>query len=159
MEELAIGANLKRPTARWKEGERFDPLAEFEDFRRQTDGLRRVVSNHAIFNRDFGFHLALLSGENGTKSVGDGQASRCNCYLRPAPRRPGWDENANFLQNLIIGSASRPALRHPLPARRDPTDMKQLRRPGRLEICGSHQKEAKRQTASCDSRATPPSVR
>ena len=101
MEELAIGVDLKCPTARWNEGERFDPLAEFEDFRRQTDGLRRVVSNHAVFNRDFGFHLVLLSGENGTKSARDGQASRCNCCLRcaPAAGRTGSDgqnQRGNF---------------------------------------------------------------
>jgi hypothetical protein len=28
---------------------------------RQTDGLRRVVSNDAVFDRHLGFHLELLS--------------------------------------------------------------------------------------------------
>ena len=126
MEELAIGADLKRPTARWKEGERFDPLAEFEDFRRQTDGLRRVVSNHAIFNRDFGFHLALLSGENGTKSAGDGQASRCNCYLRPAPQAAGFGRKCKFPAKFdyrfrVEAGASPPASGPPGPHRYETT--------------------------------------
>ena len=56
MEEFAIGANLKSAPARWDERERLDALAEFKNFGRQTDGLRRVVSNHAIFDRHFGFH-------------------------------------------------------------------------------------------------------
>jgi hypothetical protein len=56
MEQFAIGANFKSAAARRNEGERFDALAEFEDLGRQTDGLRRVVSNDAIFDRDFGFH-------------------------------------------------------------------------------------------------------
>ena len=63
MHEIPIGANFKCATARWNEGKRLDPLAEFEDLCRQTDGFRRVVSNHTIFNRNFGFHLALLSAE------------------------------------------------------------------------------------------------
>jgi hypothetical protein len=56
MEQFAIGANFKSAAARRNEGERFDTLAEFENFGRQTDGLRRVVSNDAIFDRDFRFH-------------------------------------------------------------------------------------------------------
>ena len=56
MEQFAIGTNFKSAATRRNEGERFDALAEFEDLGRQTDGLRRVVSNDAIFDRDFGFH-------------------------------------------------------------------------------------------------------
>src|SRR5437016_3018284 len=56
MEQFAIGANFKSAPARWNEGERFDAFAEFKNFGRQTDGLRRVVSNDAIFDRDFGLH-------------------------------------------------------------------------------------------------------
>ena len=56
MEKLAIGANFKGAAAGWNQCERFDALAEFENFCRQTDGLGRVVSNHAIFDRHFGFH-------------------------------------------------------------------------------------------------------
>ena len=58
MEQFAIGANLKSAAARRDERERFDAFAEFKDFGRQTDGLGRVVSNHAIFDRDLGFHAA-----------------------------------------------------------------------------------------------------
>jgi len=61
MEEFAIGANFEGAAARRNEGEGFNPLAEFENLGRQTDSLRRVVSNHAILNRYFGFHLDLLS--------------------------------------------------------------------------------------------------
>jgi len=56
MEQFAIGANFKGAAARRNEAERFDTFAEFKDFGRQTDGLRRVVSNDAIFDRDFRFH-------------------------------------------------------------------------------------------------------
>jgi len=50
VEELAIGANFEGAAARWNQGERLDPLAEFENLGRQTDGLRRVISNHAVFD-------------------------------------------------------------------------------------------------------------
>ena len=56
MEEFDMGANLESAPARWDERERLDALAEFKNFGRQTDGLRRVVSNHAIFDRHLGFH-------------------------------------------------------------------------------------------------------
>ena len=58
MEQFAIGANFKSAAARRNERERFDAFAEFKNLGRQTDGLRRVVSNDAIFDRDFGFHAA-----------------------------------------------------------------------------------------------------
>jgi hypothetical protein len=61
MKELSIGANLKCAAARGDERERLDPFAEFENVGRQTDGLRRVVSNHAVFDRYLGFHFELLS--------------------------------------------------------------------------------------------------
>ena len=61
MEEFAIGANLESAAARRNERERLDALAEFENFGRQTDGLRRVVSNDAVFDRHLSFHLELLS--------------------------------------------------------------------------------------------------
>ena len=57
MEELSIDADLKCAAARGNERERLDSFAEFENFGRQTDGLRRVVSNHAIFDRYFGFQV------------------------------------------------------------------------------------------------------
>ena len=56
VKELAIGANFKGAATRWNQGQRFDAFTEFENFRRQTDGLGLVVSNHAILDRDFGFH-------------------------------------------------------------------------------------------------------
>ena len=49
MEQFAIGANFEGAAARRNQGKRFDPLAEFENFGRQTDGFRRVVSNDAVF--------------------------------------------------------------------------------------------------------------
>ena len=56
MELLAIGGDLKRAAARWHQRERRDPIPEFENLSRQTDGLGRVVSNHAKLDPDFGFH-------------------------------------------------------------------------------------------------------
>ena len=61
MEQFSIGANFEGAAARRNESERRDALAEFENFGRQTDGLRRVVSNDAVFDRHFGFHSRLLS--------------------------------------------------------------------------------------------------
>jgi len=56
MEQFAIGANFESAAARWNQRERFNALAELENFGRQTDGLRRVVSNDAVFDRDLGLH-------------------------------------------------------------------------------------------------------
>jgi hypothetical protein len=56
MEKLVIGANLKSAAARGNQRERLDALAELKNFGRQTDGLRRVVSNYAVFDRYLGFH-------------------------------------------------------------------------------------------------------
>jgi len=56
MEQFAIGANFEGAAARRNQRKRLDTLAEFKNFGRQTDGLRRVVSNDAVFDRDFGFH-------------------------------------------------------------------------------------------------------
>ena len=50
MEQFAIGPNFESAAARRNQGKRFDALAEFENFSRQTDGLRRVVSNDAVFD-------------------------------------------------------------------------------------------------------------
>jgi hypothetical protein len=50
MEQFAIGANFEGAAARGNQRQRFDALAELENFSRQTDGLRRVVSNDAIFD-------------------------------------------------------------------------------------------------------------
>src|SRR5258708_13724068 len=56
MEEFAIGANLESAAARRNERKRLDALAEFKNFGRQTDGLRRVVSNDAVFDRHLCLH-------------------------------------------------------------------------------------------------------
>ena len=49
MEQFAIGVNFEGAAARRNQRKRFDALAEFEDFSRQTDGFRRVVSDDAVF--------------------------------------------------------------------------------------------------------------
>ena len=56
MEEFSIDANFERAAARRDKSERFDAFAEFKNFGRQTDGLRRVVSNNAVFDRYLSFH-------------------------------------------------------------------------------------------------------
>ena len=56
MEQFAIGANLEGAAARGNQRERLNALAELKDFGRQTDGLRRVLSNDAIFDRYLGLH-------------------------------------------------------------------------------------------------------
>ena len=56
VDEFSMGANFEGTTARRNKSERFDALAEFENLGRQTDGLGRVVSNHTIFDRNFGLH-------------------------------------------------------------------------------------------------------
>jgi len=50
MEQFAIGANFEGAAARRNQRKRFNALAEFENFSRQTDGFRRVVSNNAVFD-------------------------------------------------------------------------------------------------------------
>jgi hypothetical protein len=50
MEQFAIGANLESAAARGNQRKRLDALAELKNFGRQTDGLRRVVSNDAVFD-------------------------------------------------------------------------------------------------------------
>ena len=59
MEKFVIGANLESAAARWDERERLNAFAELKNFGRQTDGLRRVISNYAVFDRYFGFQLKL----------------------------------------------------------------------------------------------------
>jgi hypothetical protein len=56
MEQFAIGANLESAATRGNQRERLNALAELKNFGRQTDGLRRVVSNDAVFDRYLGFH-------------------------------------------------------------------------------------------------------
>ena len=73
MEKFSIGANLESAAARGDERKRLNALAEFKNFGRQTDGLGRVVSNHAIFDRHVGFHLELLSKNEAIGVVECGQ--------------------------------------------------------------------------------------
>ena len=89
MDEFAIGANFERATARRTERERRDALAEFQNLGRQTDGLRRVVSNHAIFDRYLGFHFELLSTEKRTKAARDGQGGAGARHEEKIGRLPG----------------------------------------------------------------------
>ena len=56
MEHFAIGANFEGAAARRNQRKRCDALTELENFGRQTDGLRRVVSNDAVFDRHLGLH-------------------------------------------------------------------------------------------------------
>jgi hypothetical protein len=90
MEEFAIGANLEGAAARGNERERLDALAEFKNFGRQTDGLRRVVSNDAVFDRHLGFHLELLSknqaigtSKRGQDSVEAPKGSKSHFFSEP----------------------------------------------------------------------------
>ena len=50
MQEFAVGANFESPATGRNEGKGFDPLAEFKNLGRQTDGLGRVVSDYTIFD-------------------------------------------------------------------------------------------------------------
>jgi len=61
MDLFAIGGDFEGAAGRGDKRERRDPIAEFENLGRQTDGLRRVVSDDAILDPDFGFHRSLLS--------------------------------------------------------------------------------------------------
>ena len=56
MERFTIGADFEGAAAGRNQRERRDALAELENFSRQTDGYRRVVSNDAVFDRDLGLH-------------------------------------------------------------------------------------------------------
>ena len=61
MEQLAINADFERAAAGGNQRERRNPIAELEDFSRQTDGFRGVVSDRAVFDPDLEFHRVLLS--------------------------------------------------------------------------------------------------
>jgi hypothetical protein len=73
MEKFVIGANLESAAARGNQRERLNALAELKNFGRQTDGLRRVVSNYAVFDRHLGFHHALLSENESIDAIKCGQ--------------------------------------------------------------------------------------
>ena len=86
MEEFAIGVDLESAAARGNQRERFDALAELKNLGRQTDGLRRVVSNDAVFDRYLGFHRqspfqnetigAMKSGQEVVCSIDQGMNAR-----------------------------------------------------------------------------------
>jgi hypothetical protein len=101
MEQFAIGANFKSAAARWDERERFDAFAEFKNFGRQTDGLRRVVSNDAIFDRDFRFHPTCSFPKKwyGSREIG----SRCEPHrhlAEAAQARPALSLQARLLYHI-----------------------------------------------------------
>jgi len=77
VEQFAIGADFEGAATRRNEGERRDPIAELENFGRQTDGLGRVVSNAAILDPDFGFHRSLLSRAKLTATESGSSWRRC----------------------------------------------------------------------------------
>ena len=90
VEQFAIAADFEGAATRRNEGERRDPIAELENFGRQTDGLGRVVSNAAILDPDFGFHRSLLSSDEI-----NGMRRRVKTPLRlpldvARSERPGW---------------------------------------------------------------------
>ncbi len=86
MEQFVIGANLESAAARGNQRERLYALAELKNFGRQTDGLRRVVSNDAVFDRYLGFHRqspfqnetigAMKSGQEVVCSIDQGMNAR-----------------------------------------------------------------------------------
>jgi hypothetical protein len=49
---LAVGGDLKSATAPRNELQRGDILLKLEQFFRQTDGVRLIVSHRAVFDRD-----------------------------------------------------------------------------------------------------------
>ncbi len=57
MDEFAMRTNFEGAAARRNELEGRDAFAEFEDLGRQTDSLRRVVSDYAVFDRYLDFHV------------------------------------------------------------------------------------------------------
>ena len=117
MEKFAIGANLESAAARRNERERLDTFAEFKNFGRQTDGLRRVVSNHAIFDRHLVFHVELLSKiklstrRNAVKQCNGGCPSRILLPLRNSSETRkllefGWVSRRFFVAGAPIKRAS-----------------------------------------------------
>ena len=57
MEQMSIDAHFKSAAARRDQVKDRDLLFEFEDLDRQTDGFWLVVSDSAILDDDFGFHV------------------------------------------------------------------------------------------------------
>jgi hypothetical protein len=82
-----MSANFKSAAARRDERERFNAFAEFKDLGRQTDGLGRVVSDDAVFDRDFGLHERAPFQKNGRKLDPAGQASYKSVAKKKRPAR------------------------------------------------------------------------
>lgn len=102
MEKFVIGANLESAAARGNQRERLNALAELKNFGRQTDGLRRVVSNYAVFDRHLGFHQRLLSENESIGAKKAGQGVESICQLRDVSHSLGMrkaiDPNGKFLR-------------------------------------------------------------
>jgi hypothetical protein len=111
MKELSISADFKCTATRGNKCERLDTLAEFENLGRQTDGLRRVVSNDAIFYRHFGLHFELLSETKVIGAVKSGQEA---------------GRNYNERRRRRVASVASPSLWAPRPAAGRPGDGAQI---------------------------------
>jgi hypothetical protein len=160
MEQFAIGANFESATARRNERERFDAFAEFKNFGRQTDGLRRVVSNDAIFDRDFGLHPASsFPGENGTEVERAGQGASRTGILAEAG---AWHEAPLELARLT-DCEWKPALRRlllqPQPVHRRRSNRKRQQTIASPAIYDSRRTTARYRNAYFDLVARPQSVR
>jgi len=132
MEEFAIGANFEGAAARRDERERLDTLAEFKNLGRQTDGLGRVVSNHAIFDRYFGFQVETPFRFKARISERSGQWFWPLYFLRQARSR---DSGYEMRWSILSDYGSRQALR-PFP---DPHGRRAWKRPQKLAGAENHQ--------------------
>lgn len=159
MEEFAIGANLESAAARRNERERLDALAEFKNFGRQTDSLRRVVSNDAVFDRHFGLHFELLSknqaigtSKRGQDSVEAPKASKSHFFPEPIAfsdvHRPPLQET------LSTGYAWTPALQLLLAPRRARTTSRRQRTPAHAASHPCSQRAVRHPSAYCLSAST-----
>ena len=108
MKQFSIGVDFKRAATRRNKRERFDPVSEFENFCRQTDGFRRVVSNHAIFDRDLGLHsnsFPMKWYEDRAKRSRHPSPAR---DMRPSPQPAGLGNDAQiYLRCLTISGRGR----------------------------------------------------
>ena len=111
MEQFAIGVNLESAAARGNQRERLDALAELKDFGRQTDSLRRVVSNDAVFDRDLGLHRQTPFRERNYRR--GSKRSSCAVILSGAKdltqlrasRKLGWCDQLVRVRSLAVFAA------------------------------------------------------
>jgi hypothetical protein len=113
MEQFSIGLDFEGAAPGRNKRERFDTVAEFENFGRQTDGFGRVVSDHAVFNRHVGVHLMLLS--NATLSGAQNPVkARCSGGVAPGRHSDGlvlWRDCGRFKHRVRdIGRRAAPWL-------------------------------------------------